>query len=91
MEKETQHEHTKEVINRMSRVIGHMEAIKKMVEARRDCSDVLIQLSAVRSAINSISRIILEDHINHCVVNAVKNGDQKVIDELNDALDKFLK
>ena len=91
MEKETQHEHTKEVINRMSRVIGHMEAIKKMVEAGRDCSDVLIQLSAVRSAINSISRIILEDHINHCVVNAVKNGDQKVIDELNDALDKFLK
>lgn len=91
MEKETQHKHTKEVINRMSRIIGHMEAIKKMVEEGRDCSDVLIQLSAVRSAINSISRIILEDHINHCVVNAVKNDDQKVIDELNDALDKFLK
>ncbi|MBP9044384.1 MAG: metal-sensing transcriptional repressor [Spirochaetes bacterium] len=91
MEAENPHEHTKEVVNRMSRVIGHMEAIKKMVEEGRDCSDVLIQLSAVRSAINSISRIILEDHINHCVVSAVKNGDQKVIDELNDAIEKFLK
>ncbi|MFT8888133.1 MAG: metal-sensing transcriptional repressor [Ethanoligenens sp.] len=85
------HENTKAVINRMSRAIGHMQAIKKMVEEGRDCSAILIQLSAVRSAINSIGRIVLQDHIDHCVVDAVKSGDQKVLDDLNDAIAKFLK
>ncbi|MFT9076794.1 metal-sensing transcriptional repressor [Ethanoligenens sp.] len=85
------HENTKAVINRMSRAIGHMQAIKKMVEEGQDCSAILIQLSAVRSAINSIGRIVLQDHIDHCVVDAVKSGDQKVLDDLNDAIAKFLK
>ncbi|SCL93504.1 Copper-sensitive operon repressor [Sporanaerobacter sp. PP17-6a] len=62
-----------------------------MVEEGRDCSEILIQLSAVRSAINSISRIVLQDHITHCVVDAVKNGDKKVLDDLNNAVAKFLK
>ena len=85
------HEQTKAVLNRMSRAIGHMEAVKKMVEEGRDCSEVLIQLSAVRSAINNIGKIILQDHIDHCVVHAVETGNQKVLDDLNTAIDKFLK
>ena len=56
------HEHTKAVINRLSRAIGHLESIKKMVENGRDCSEVLIQLSAVKSAINNTGKIILQDH-----------------------------
>jgi DNA-binding FrmR family transcriptional regulator len=91
MENSRRHENTKAVINRISRVTGHMEAVKKMVEDGRDCSDVLIQLSAVRSAINNIGRIILQDHINHCVVDAAKSGDKQVLDDLNDAIAKFLK
>jgi len=86
-----EHEQTKAVLNRMSRAIGHMEAVKKMVEEGRDCSEVLIQLSAVRSAINNIGKIILQDHIDHCVVHAVETGNQKVLDDLNTAIDKFLK
>ena len=65
------HENTKAVLNRMSRAIGHMEAVRTMIEDGRDCSEVLIQIAAVRSAINNIGKIILEDHINHCVVDAV--------------------
>lgn len=91
MENIHQHENTKAVINRISRVTGHMESVKKMVEEGRDCSDVLIQLSAIRSAINNIGRIILQDHINHCVVDAAKTGDEKVLEDLNDAIAKFLK
>jgi len=60
-------------------ITHQMEGVKKMVEEGRDCSEILIQLSAVRSAINSISRIVLQDHITHCVVDAVKNGDILVV------------
>ncbi|MEA4893365.1 MAG: metal-sensing transcriptional repressor [Peptococcaceae bacterium] len=85
------HSQTKAVLNRISRVTGHMQSVKKMVEEERDCSEILIQLSAIRSAINSIGRIILQDHINHCVVDAVENGDKKVLEDLNNAIEKFLK
>lgn len=85
------HENTKAVLNRMSRAIGHMESIKKMVEDGRDCSEVLIQIAAVRSAINNIGKIILEDHIKHCVVDALETGDQKVLDDLDEAINKFIK
>lgn len=88
-----QHSHTqtKAVINRISRATGHMESIKRMVEEGRDCSEILVQLSAVRSAINNIGKIILQDHIEHCVVDAVQSGDNKKLEELNIAIDRFLK
>lgn len=85
------HENTKAVLNRMSRAIGHMESIKTMIEDGRDCSEVLIQIAAVRSAINNIGKIILEDHIKHCVVDALETGDQKVLDDLDEAINKFVK
>ena len=67
------------------------ESVKKMVEDGRDCSEVLIQLSAVRSAINNIGKVILEDHIQHCIVDAVELGDQEAIANLCQAIDKFVK
>ncbi|MGC4019296.1 MAG: metal-sensing transcriptional repressor [Muricomes sp.] len=85
------HTQTKAVLNRISRVTGHMQSVKKMVEEGRDCSEILIQLSAIRSAINGIGRIILQDHIDHCVVDAVESGDRKVLEDLNNAIEKFLK
>ena len=85
------HENTRAVLNRMSCAIGHMESIKTMIEDGRDCSEVLIQIAAVRSAINNIGKIILEDHIRHCVVDALETGDQKVLDDLDEAINKFVK
>lgn len=85
------HEHTRAVINRLSRTIGHLEAVKKMVEDGRDCSEVLVQLAAVRSALNSTSRLILKDHIDHCIVDAVERNDQAALDELGHAIDQLLK
>lgn len=86
-----QHEHTKDVLNRLSRAIGHLESVKAMVENGRNCSEVLIQLAAVRAAINNTGKIILKDHINHCIVDAVQTGDQKALDDLSAAIDKFMK
>ena len=85
------HEQTKAVLNRLSRAIGHMESIKKMVENGRDCSEVLIQLSAVKAAINNTAKVILRDHIEHCMVDAIENGDTEAIEELNKAIDRFIK
>ncbi len=84
------HTQTKAVLNRMSRIIGHMEAIKTMVEDGRDCSEVLVQISAVRSALNGVGKVILKDHIEHCIVDAVRENDVETIDELKKAIDKFL-
>ncbi len=85
------HENTKAVLNRLSRAIGHLESIKKMVENGRDCSEVLIQLSAVKAAINNTGKVILQDHIQHCLVDAIESGDMKEIEELNKAIDRFIK
>ncbi len=85
------HENAKAIINRISRTIGHLEAVKKMVEEDRDCSEVLTQIAAVKSAVNNIGREILKDHINHCVVDAAINGDTQVLEDLSTALDRFLK
>lgn len=85
------HSETKKVIDRLSRAIGHMESVKKMVEEGRDCSEVLVQIAAVKAAINNIGKIILQDHINHCVVNAVETGDAKVLKDLSTAIDRFVK
>lgn len=85
------HENTKAVLNRLSKVIGHLESIKRMVESGRDCSEVLVQLAAVKSAINSTGKVILKDHIEHCIVDAVREQDMEVLEELNKAIDRFMK
>lgn len=85
------HTQTQAVLNRMARAIGHMEAVRRMVEDGRDCSEVLIQIAAVRSAINNIGKIILEDHISHCIVDAVEHGDQQALEDLKNAIEKFVK
>ena len=84
-------EHRREVSNRLARAIGHLQKVKQMVEADEDCSEVLVQLAAVKSAINNTGKVILKDHMNHCIVHAVEDGDTEMIDELTKAIDKFMK
>lgn len=84
------HENQKAVLNRLSRAIGHLEKVKRMVQAGEDCSDVLVQLAAVRSALNSVGKVILRDHIRHCIVDAAAAGNQEAIDNMCTALDKYL-
>jgi DNA-binding FrmR family transcriptional regulator len=62
-----------------------------MVEDGRDCAEVLIQLAAVRSAINGTCEVILKDHLEHCIVDAVESGDTKTLEELNRAVELLLK
>ena len=85
------HEHTAAVLNRLARAAGHLEAVRRMVEDGRDCSEVLIQLAAVRSALTATSKIILKDHMEHCVVDAIEQNDQTALEELERAIDSLLR
>ena len=88
---EHHHEDTLAIVNRLSRAIGHLEHVKTMVKEGKDCSEVLIQIAAVKSAVNNIGKLLLKDHINHCVVDALQSGDQQVMIDLSDAIDKYMK
>ena len=85
------HENQKAVVNRLARAIGHLEKVKRMVEEGRDCTEVLVQLAAVRSALDNTGKVILKDHMRHCVAEAVAAGDTDSVDDLCMAIDKFMK
>ena len=85
------HENQKAVINRLARAMGHLEKVKRMVEEGQDCSEVRIQLAAVRSALDNTGKVILQDHLRHCMVDAVAAGDEAAIDDLCQAINKFMK
>lgn len=85
------HPNAKAVSNRLAKAIGHLEKVKQMVDHEEDCAQILIQLTAVRSAINNAGKIILSDHLNHCVVEAAEKGDYQKIEEFNEAVKQFVK
>ena len=85
-----EHKHTKAVINRLARSAGHLSAVKKMVEEGRDCSEVLIQLSAVKAEIAATERVILKDHHEHCVAEALLQKNEETLEKLMSAIDKII-
>jgi DNA-binding FrmR family transcriptional regulator len=95
MSQETQHVHrhkqTKAIVNRLSRIEGHVRSIKTMVQEERDCSDVLIQLAAVRSAIDKVGRVVLEDHLESCLFHVgILPEDNEIWAGVKEALDVYL-
>lgn len=68
-----------------------MESVKKMIEKDEDCSEVLIQLAAVKSEVNNTAKVILKQHMQHCIVEAIEHGDNDEVDQLNKAIDMFIK
>lgn len=89
------HVHTEEsqrkVVNRLSRIEGHIRGIKTMVQSDRPCPDVLVQVAAVRGALDRVARMILDEHLTQCIARAAKEGNiENEIEELKSALDRFL-
>ncbi len=84
-------ESLKKITNRLSRIEGHIRGVKTMITENRPCPEVLIQLAAVRGAIDRVSRLILDEHLSECVARAAKEGNiDQEIEELKAALDRFL-
>ncbi|AII60889.1 metal-sensing transcriptional repressor [Dehalococcoides mccartyi] len=91
MSKTHTHKQTRSVINRLSRIEGHIRAIKAMLEEERPCPEILIQLAAVKSAITKASRLVLEDHMESCLYQATKaNAPEKEWNSLKEALGKYV-
>jgi DNA-binding FrmR family transcriptional regulator len=86
------HENQQSVLNRLARIEGHVRAVKRMVEQGKPCPDVLVQIAAVRSALNGVGRVILEDHIKSCMVDAVESGNfEDAYRDLEQSLDRFIR
>ncbi|MDD6157925.1 MAG: metal-sensing transcriptional repressor [bacterium] len=77
-------------INRLSRVIGHLQFIKRLMEEDSDCSDVLMQLAAARSALNGLGKEIINEHMTHCVAHAIESGDEKLIEDFQEAIRRYM-
>lgn len=89
------HVHSEEslrrIVNRLSRIEGHIRGIKLMVQESRPCPDVLVQIAAVRGGIDRVSRMILDEHLTECIARAAQKGNiEAEIEELKAALDRFL-
>lgn len=81
----------KELCNRLSRIEGQVRGVKKMVQEDAYCIDILTQVSAITSALNSFNKILMANHIKTCVKENVRNGNDEVIDELVTTMQKLMK
>ena len=82
-------EEKKRQLNRLSRVIGHLQHVKRMIEEDQDCADVLMQLSASRSALTGLGKEIINEHITHCITHALEDGDTAAVEEFQRAVERF--
>jgi DNA-binding FrmR family transcriptional regulator len=87
----TAHKQRKNVRDRLVRAEGHIRGIIKMIDEEKECPDILIQIGAVKAALEKAGMVILEDHIEHCLIEAVKSGDiEPQVQELKAALQKLI-
>ncbi len=81
----------RDLINRLNRIEGQVRGVKQMVQDERYCTDILIQVSAIQSALNSFTTRLLSNHIKSCVVQEIKDGNEdEIISELCDTIKKML-
>jgi len=84
-------ESIRRIVNRLSRIEGHVRGLKRMVQEQDNCPDVLIQVAAVRGALDKVARLILDEHLTQCVLRAAEQGNiEAEIEELQAALNRFL-
>ncbi|WP_102272206.1 metal-sensitive transcriptional regulator [Cytobacillus massiliigabonensis] len=81
----------KDLTNRLNRIEGQIRGIKGMVDKDVYCDDIITQLSATQSALNSVAKILLEGHLKGCVVDRLSDGDEEVLDELVVTIHKLMK
>ncbi|MEM9089684.1 MAG: metal-sensing transcriptional repressor [Cyanobacteria bacterium P01_F01_bin.53] len=84
-------ESLQQIVNRLSRIEGHIRGVKAMVQEHRPCPDVLIQVAAVRGGLDKVARIILDEHLSACIARAVDEGNiEEEVEALKKALDRFI-
>lgn len=87
-----QHHDVEKLCQRIKKVEGQLGGIRKMLENNKPCDEIIIQLNSSKSALQKISQIVLEDHLDHCVLDAMRNGDGEVqVESLKRALSQYTK
>lgn len=81
----------KDLLNRLSRIEGQVRGVKGMVEQDCYCVDILNQVSAIQSALNSFNKVLLANHVKSCVVEDIREGREEAVDELVNILQKLMK
>ncbi|MCM3634722.1 MULTISPECIES: metal-sensing transcriptional repressor [Paenibacillus] len=81
----------KDLTTRLNRIEGQIRGIKGMIDKDAYCDDVITQLSATQSALNSVAKILLEGHLKGCVVDRLSEGDEEILDELVGTIHKLMK
>lgn len=84
-------EQYKKLKNRLNRIEGQLRGISNMLDENAYCPDILIQVSAVNSALNSFNKELLSEHIKHCVLNDIREGKDEAVDELTEVIRKVMK
>jgi len=85
-----QQSENKAVLNRLSKIEGQIRALTKMIEDGRTCEDILIQISSAKSALHKTGQVILEGHLQHCVINGIREGkEEETIKKLSAAIEQF--
>lgn len=82
--------YTKALDNRLAAVEGHVAAIRRMMQEDRQCEEILTQLTAAEASLNKVAKIILKDHLNHCVKESIERGEGDILDKFTGILDKYL-
>lgn len=82
--------YSKAMDSRLAAAEGHIAAIRRMMQEGRDCEEVLLQLSAAESAINKTAKLLLKEHLTHCVRDSVQRGETDVLEQFSSILDKYL-
>lgn len=81
----------KNLITRLNRIEGQIRGIKSLIEKDTYCDDVITQISATQSALNSVGKLLLEGHLRTCVVERIQEGDEEIIDELLVTVQRLMK
>lgn len=101
-QEEHTHEHThehghfhdpaekKRQLNRLSRITGHLQHIARLIEDDEDCAAVLMQIAAVKSALNGLGKEIINEHLSHCIYHAIEDGDTAAVEEFQKAIQKYI-
>ena len=89
--KERTEKEYKDLMNRLNRIEGQVRGVKAMIERNAYCTDIITQVSAINSALNSFNKVLLANHIKTCVTQDIKDGNDETVDELVTVLQKLMK
>lgn len=91
MESAYENEAKNDILNRLKRIEGQVKGLQRMMEEEKCCADVLVQVSAVKAAVNKVGILVFEEHSKTCLRDALQAGNNQALDELIDIMNRFIK